>query len=53
MKNDRLSQGAAAAFLTVAVTAVFVVYIAMPEPAASAFCMSCGVIAFVLVGGRP
>jgi len=52
MNDDRLAQGAIAAFLTVAATAIFVVYVAMPEPAASAFCLSCGGVAFILVGGR-
>lgn len=52
MTDDRLAQGAIAAFLTVAATAIFVVYIGMPEPAASAFCLSCGGVAFLLVSGR-
>lgn len=52
MTDDRLAQGGVAAFLTVAATALFVVYIGMPEPAASAFCLSCGGVAFLLVSGR-
>lgn len=53
MTDDRMAQGAIGAFLTAATSAVFVVYIGMPEPAASAFCLSLAAIVFILVGGRP
>lgn len=53
MNDNRIAEGGIAAFITAAIGALFVVYIGMPEPAASAFCLSLAGIAFILVSGRP